>query len=49
MVTQYGMRPDQMYAAILCLAAVGYVLNHGFRLLERKLIAWNQRHEMSNA
>jgi ABC-type nitrate/sulfonate/bicarbonate transport system permease component len=49
MVTQYGMRPDQMYAAILCLAAVGYLLNRGFRLVERKLIAWKHRSEMSSA
>jgi len=45
--TQYAMRPDEMYAAIICLAAVGYLLNKGFRVLESRLIAWNQRQDMT--
>ncbi len=38
MVTQYGMRPDQMYAAIICLAALGYGLNRAFVSVERRLV-----------
>jgi ABC-type nitrate/sulfonate/bicarbonate transport system permease component len=43
--TQYAMHPDQMYAAIVCLAVVGYVLNAAFRLLEARLIPWHHREE----
>lgn len=39
--TQYAMRPAEMYAAVLCLAAVGYLLNRGFLALEARLIAWH--------
>jgi ABC-type nitrate/sulfonate/bicarbonate transport system permease component len=39
--TQYAMRPAEMYAAVLCLAAVGYLLNRGFLAVEARLIAWH--------
>jgi ABC-type nitrate/sulfonate/bicarbonate transport system permease component len=37
---QYAMRPDIMYAAVIYLAAIGYVLNRAFLSLERKSIPW---------
>jgi ABC-type nitrate/sulfonate/bicarbonate transport system permease component len=37
---QYAMRPDIMYAAVINLAAIGYVLNRAFLALERKSIPW---------
>jgi ABC-type nitrate/sulfonate/bicarbonate transport system permease component len=40
MVTQYALRPDQMYAAVLCLAVIGYLLNRGFIALERRVLHW---------
>ena len=40
LITQYALRPDQMYAAVLCLAVIGYLLNRGFILLERKALHW---------
>ncbi len=45
MVTQYGMRPDQMYAAVICLAALGYGLNWAFVSIERRLVGWDQRQD----
>lgn len=41
--TQYAMRPDQMYAAVLWLAIMGYVLNALFVGIERRLIAWDRQ------
>lgn len=38
--TQYAMRPDLMYAAVLYLAASGYALNRIFLVLEVRLIPW---------
>lgn len=38
--TQYAMRPDLMYAAVLYLAATGYALNRIFLLLEARLVPW---------
>ena len=38
--TQYAMRPDLMYAAVLYLAAIGYALNRIFLILEARLIPW---------
>ena len=38
--TQYAMRPDLMYAAVLYLAASGYALNRIFLVLEARLIPW---------
>lgn len=37
---QYAMRPDIVYAAVIYLAAIGYVLNRAFLALERKSIPW---------
>jgi ABC-type nitrate/sulfonate/bicarbonate transport system permease component len=39
--TQYAMKPAEMYAAVLCLAVVGYVLNRGFLAVEARLIFWH--------
>jgi ABC-type nitrate/sulfonate/bicarbonate transport system permease component len=41
--TQYAMRPDQMYAGVLCLAVIGYVVNALFVGIERRLIAWDRQ------
>jgi ABC-type nitrate/sulfonate/bicarbonate transport system permease component len=40
METQYALRPDQMYAAVLCLALIGYLLNRGFLAIERRALHW---------
>jgi ABC-type nitrate/sulfonate/bicarbonate transport system permease component len=37
---QFAGRAEEMYAAVLVLAALGYVLNRGFLWLERRLIGW---------
>jgi ABC-type nitrate/sulfonate/bicarbonate transport system permease component len=36
-----------MYAAVLCLAALGYALNRGFTFLEDRLVAWDRRGDVS--
>ena len=41
--TQYAMRPDLMYAAVLYLAATGYALNRIFLALEARLVPWMGR------
>ena len=41
--TQYAMRPDLMYAAVLYLAATGYALNRIFLALEARLMPWMGR------
>jgi ABC-type nitrate/sulfonate/bicarbonate transport system permease component len=41
--TQYAMRPDLMYAAVLYLAATGYLLNRAFLALEARVIPWMGR------
>jgi ABC-type nitrate/sulfonate/bicarbonate transport system permease component len=41
--TQYAMRPDLMYAAVLYLAATGYALNRIFLVLEARLVPWMGR------
>ncbi|WP_165867654.1 ABC transporter permease [Mesorhizobium sp. DCY119] len=38
--TQYSMQPAAMYAAILCLSAVGYALNLIIRWIERRALPW---------
>lgn len=38
--TQYAMRPDLMYAAVLYLAGTGYALNRMFLALETRMIPW---------
>ena len=40
---QYALRPDAMYAAILCLAVTGYLLNRLFLAAESRLIPWMGR------
>jgi ABC-type nitrate/sulfonate/bicarbonate transport system permease component len=40
---QYALRPDAMYAAVLCLALTGYTLNRLFLLGEARLIPWMGR------
>ena len=39
---QRGFRMADMYAGIVLLAIVGYTLNHGFLLLESRLLAWHR-------
>jgi ABC-type nitrate/sulfonate/bicarbonate transport system permease component len=41
MSMQYAMRADSMYAAVICLAAAGYVLNRVFLQLERVALHWH--------
>lgn len=41
MTMQYALRADMMYAAIICLAAAGYLMNRVFLLVEKKLLFWN--------
>ncbi|NNM72574.1 ABC transporter permease [Enterovirga aerilata] len=40
---QYALRPDAMYAAVLCLAVTGYVLNRLFLIGEARLMPWMGR------
>jgi NitT/TauT family transport system permease protein/sulfonate transport system permease protein len=40
---QFAMRAGEMYAAILLLALVGYVLNLGMLRVERRVLHWFQR------
>jgi ABC-type nitrate/sulfonate/bicarbonate transport system permease component len=42
---QYAMRASEMYAAILLLAAIGYLLNRAFLAVERRSIRWAHRVE----
>jgi ABC-type nitrate/sulfonate/bicarbonate transport system permease component len=37
---QFAGRAEEMYAAVLVLAFLGYALNRGFLWLERRLIGW---------
>jgi ABC-type nitrate/sulfonate/bicarbonate transport system permease component len=37
---QYAMRPEAMYAAVICLAATGYLLNRIFLVAEARCIPW---------
>jgi ABC-type nitrate/sulfonate/bicarbonate transport system permease component len=41
MSMQYAMRADSMYAAVICLAASGYILNRVFLVLERAVLHWH--------
>jgi len=38
---QYAMRPEDMYAAVICLAFCGYALNRLFLLTEQRLLHWH--------
>lgn len=37
---QYAMKPEAMYAAVVCLALTGYAFNRLFLVLEARLIPW---------
>jgi ABC-type nitrate/sulfonate/bicarbonate transport system permease component len=41
MSMQYAMRADSMYAAVICLAASGYIMNRIFLILERRALRWH--------
>ena len=40
LMTQYAMRASEMYAAILLLALIGYLLNRGFLAVEHRMLHW---------
>jgi len=40
---QYATRPSDMYAAIIMLSGVGYLLNRGMRQVESRLLSWQVR------
>lgn len=42
---QYAMRASDMYAAIILLSLLGYVLNWGFLKVESRLIGWSRQTE----
>jgi ABC-type nitrate/sulfonate/bicarbonate transport system permease component len=46
MSMQYAMRADSMYAAVICLAAAGYLLNRVFLVLERAVLHWHHSMRM---
>jgi ABC-type nitrate/sulfonate/bicarbonate transport system permease component len=46
MSMQYAMRADSMYAAVICLAAAGYLLNRIFLVLERAVLHWHHSMRM---
>lgn len=37
---QYALQPEAMYAAVICLAATGYLLNRIFLVMESRYIPW---------
>jgi ABC-type nitrate/sulfonate/bicarbonate transport system permease component len=37
---QYALKPEAMYAAVICLAVTGYLLNRIFLLIEARAIPW---------
>lgn len=39
---QYSLRPERMYAVVLCLMVIGYALNAGFLRIERAALFWNR-------
>lgn len=39
---QYSLRPERMYALVLCLMVVGYILNASFIRIERAALFWNR-------
>lgn len=43
MTMQYAMRPGEMYAAILLLAVLGYLLNLCMLAVEKRVLHWFQR------
>jgi len=40
-MTQYALRPEEMYAGVFLLAFSGYVLNLAFQLVEHRLLFWH--------
>lgn len=46
---QFALRPADMYAGILLLAAVGYALNYGFVRWEARVIGWSRSRETHSA
>jgi ABC-type nitrate/sulfonate/bicarbonate transport system permease component len=46
MSMQFAMRAADMYAAVICLAVVGYALNAAFRAVERRALRWYARTEI---
>jgi sulfonate transport system permease protein len=40
MLMQYAVRPQEMYASIMLLAASGYLINKFFVRVEKHLIHW---------
>ncbi len=46
MSMQFAMRAADMYAAVICLAVVGYALNAAFRAIERRALHWYARTEI---
>lgn len=40
---QYAMRPSDMYAGVLLLAATGYTINEMFLWVERKTLVWHNQ------
>ena len=47
MVFQRGYETDQMYACVVTLCLLGYVLNHAFLWLERRIMGWYIQQQMS--
>ncbi|MDF3809747.1 ABC transporter permease [Rhodopseudomonas sp. BAL398] len=41
MTMQYAMRADSMYAAVICLAAAGYIMNRIFLVVESAALHWH--------
>jgi ABC-type nitrate/sulfonate/bicarbonate transport system permease component len=39
---QYSLKPERMYAGVICVAAVGYLMNAGFIAIERRLLFWSR-------
>jgi ABC-type nitrate/sulfonate/bicarbonate transport system permease component len=39
---QYSLRPERMYAVVLCLMVIGYALNAGFSRIERAVLFWRR-------
>jgi ABC-type nitrate/sulfonate/bicarbonate transport system permease component len=46
---QFASRAADMYAAIILLTAVGYLLNVAFLMLETRLIFWSRLRETRGA
>lgn len=40
MQMQYALKPEAMYAAVICLAATGYLLNRAVMIAEARFVPW---------